>query len=68
VSVRGGVHGQEAEVTIVLHWWAVPVIVFLVCTAWAWLIDDGGSLDFRPAIIFIAGLVGAVCISVGHFL
>jgi hypothetical protein len=53
--------------TITLHWWALPVAVMLISIFIAWISDDGGSFNFLPGLIVIAGFIASACIVIGHF-
>jgi hypothetical protein len=56
-------------VIITLSWWAWPLLVFLICTIWAWIIDIDGWHDFIPSlIIFLGGVAWSIALVIGHFI
>lgn len=57
--------------TIVLHWWYLPILCAVVGSLLARFTSkpsSGYGFDVLPPLFFIAGIVLAIGITVGHFL
>jgi hypothetical protein len=53
--------------TITLHWWIVPILVFVCAALLSLLIDDKSGWDFSSALVLLIGTGLAVGMFIGHF-
>lgn len=53
--------------SITLHWWIVPILM-VAAAIYCATRTEHGDYDFGPALFFAAWIIGAIAVTIGHFL
>jgi len=56
--------------TIILHWWMIPVALFIIPLIYGMLHEDEGGYfpDMSVSFAVLVCWLAALCIIIGHFL